>query len=172
MAAKTTARIDSIVCGSAIGIDSYDKPLDWETRVKIALGAARGLVYLHEDSNPRIIHRDFKASNILLDNDYTAKVSDFGLAKAAPDGEMDHISTRVMGTFGYGLAAVHAARLISPLSILNECVSSKACDVADTSFGSSALHLEDALIHIDDAVLQNFDSLPKRDCLVVSSPWS
>lgn len=86
---------------SCAGIDSYEKPLDWETRVKVALGAARGLVYLHEDSNPRIIHRDFKASNILLDNDYTAKVSDFGLAKAAPDDESGHISTRVMGTFGY-----------------------------------------------------------------------
>ncbi|MCO5610197.1 hypothetical protein L7F22_064433 [Adiantum nelumboides] len=76
-------------------------PLDWETRLKIALGAARGLAYLHEDSSPRVIHRDFKAANILLDNDFNPKVSDFGLAKVAPDGGKEHISTRVMGTFGY-----------------------------------------------------------------------
>lgn len=83
------------------GPDKYTAPLDWGARVKIALGAARGLAYLHEDSNPRVIHRDFKASNILLEDDYTPKVSDFGLAKAAADGDKQHISTRVMGTFGY-----------------------------------------------------------------------
>jgi len=79
-----------------------DQPLDWEARVKIALGSARGLAYLHEDSNPRVIHRDFKASNILLEYDFTPKVSDFGLAKSAGDiGNSQPISTRVMGTFGY-----------------------------------------------------------------------
>ncbi|XP_002975663.2 receptor-like serine/threonine-protein kinase ALE2 [Selaginella moellendorffii] len=83
------------------GIDQETSPLDWETRLKIALGAARGLAYLHEDSNPRVIHRDFKASNILLEEDFTPKVSDFGLAKAASDEMSTHISTRVMGTFGY-----------------------------------------------------------------------
>lgn len=75
-------------------------PLDWDARMKIALGAARGLAYLHEDSNPRVIHRDFKASNVLLEDDFTPKVSDFGLAREATDGSQ-HISTRVMGTFGY-----------------------------------------------------------------------
>ncbi|KAH7404707.1 hypothetical protein KP509_15G039500 [Ceratopteris richardii] len=75
--------------------------LDWNTRLKIALGAARGLAYLHEDANPRVIHRDFKASNILLDEDFTPKIADFGLAKAAPDEENGYISTTVMGTFGY-----------------------------------------------------------------------
>lgn len=75
-------------------------PLDWNARLKIALGAARGLAYLHEDANPRVIHRDFKASNILLEEDFTPKISDFGLAKAAPDEENGHISTTVMGTFG------------------------------------------------------------------------
>ncbi|KAL4583715.1 hypothetical protein LXL04_008298 [Taraxacum kok-saghyz] len=75
-------------------------PLNWCARMKIALGAARGLAYLHEDSSPRVIHRDFKSSNILLENDFTPKVSDFGLARTALDGHK-HISTHVMGTFGY-----------------------------------------------------------------------
>uniref|UniRef100_A0A6M2ECM0 Protein kinase domain-containing protein n=1 Tax=Populus davidiana TaxID=266767 RepID=A0A6M2ECM0_9ROSI len=76
-------------------------PLDWDTRMKIALDAARGLAYLHEDSQPCVIHRDFKASNILLENNFQAKVADFGLAKQAPEGRANYLSTRVMGTFGY-----------------------------------------------------------------------
>ncbi|KAK9071220.1 hypothetical protein SSX86_009788 [Deinandra increscens subsp. villosa] len=83
------------------GIDKEIAPLDWGARLKIALGAARGLAYLHEDSSPRVIHRDFKSSNILLEHDFTPKVSDFGLARSALDEENQHISTRVMGTFGY-----------------------------------------------------------------------
>ncbi|KAM3350579.1 hypothetical protein ACQJBY_022973 [Aegilops geniculata] len=75
--------------------------LDWDARLKIALGAARGLAYLHEDSSPRVIHRDFKSSNILLEHDFTPKVSDFGLARTAIGEGNEHISTRVMGTFGY-----------------------------------------------------------------------
>ncbi|GLT85619.1 hypothetical protein SLE2022_038050 [Rubroshorea leprosula] len=78
----------------------YSVPLPWSTRMKIALGAAKGLAFLHEGDKP-VIFRDFKASNILLDPDYTAKLSDFGLAKDGPEGEDTHVTTRIMGTQGY-----------------------------------------------------------------------
>ncbi|KAG1335395.1 receptor-like serine/threonine-protein kinase ALE2 [Cocos nucifera] len=84
-----------------IGVDKETAPLGWNTRMKIALGAARGLAYLHEDSSPPVIHRDFKSSNILLGHDYMPKVSDFGLARTAMKEGNEHISTHVMGTFGY-----------------------------------------------------------------------
>ncbi|KAJ6351661.1 hypothetical protein OIU78_007542 [Salix suchowensis] len=76
-------------------------PLPWSMRMKIALGAAKGLAFLHEEAERPVIYRDFKTSNILLDADYNAKLSDFGLAKDGPEGDKTHVSTRVMGTYGY-----------------------------------------------------------------------
>ncbi|GMJ03318.1 avrPphB susceptible 1 [Hibiscus trionum] len=77
------------------------EPLDWNTRMKIAAGAAKGLEYLHDKANPPVIYRDFKSSNILLDEGFQPKLSDFGLAKLGPTGDKSHVSTRVMGTYGY-----------------------------------------------------------------------
>ncbi|KAL5858178.1 hypothetical protein ACOSQ3_005636 [Xanthoceras sorbifolium] len=101
--------------------------MDFPTRLKIALGSAKGLAYLHEDCHPRIIHRDIKSSNILLDSSGEVKVSDFGLAKLNSEN-YTHVSTRVMGTFGY-LAPEYAS-------------SGKLTDKSDTfSFGVMLLEL-------------------------------
>ncbi|KAI5426317.1 hypothetical protein KIW84_031932 [Lathyrus oleraceus] len=74
--------------------------LDWRTRMKICVGIARGLTYLHEESRLKIVHRDIKATNVLLDKHLNAKISDFGLAKLDEE-ENTHISTRIAGTIGY-----------------------------------------------------------------------
>ncbi|XP_025799905.1 probable LRR receptor-like serine/threonine-protein kinase At1g07650 isoform X2 [Panicum hallii] len=83
----------------ALFVEQYKLRLDWATRHKICLGIAKGLAYLHEESAIRIVHRDIKASNILLDKDFNAKISDFGLAKLNED-DNTHISTKVAGTIG------------------------------------------------------------------------
>lgn len=75
-------------------------PLTWDVRMNIMLGTAKGLAYLHEGLEPKVVHRDIKASNILLDQQWNARVSDFGLAKLLWS-EKSYVTTRVMGTFGY-----------------------------------------------------------------------
>ncbi|XVE84199.1 hypothetical protein DITRI_Ditri16bG0151100 [Diplodiscus trichospermus] len=77
------------------------KPLDWNTRMKIAAGAAKGLEYLHDGASPPVIYRDLKSSNILVGEGFHPKLSDFGLAKFGPTGDKSHVSTRIMGTHGY-----------------------------------------------------------------------
>ncbi|XP_020574174.1 probable serine/threonine-protein kinase PBL21 [Phalaenopsis equestris] len=86
---------DHLFCRPAVAL------LDWNTRIKIALGSAHGLAYLHDVANPPVIYRDMKAANVLLDDDFNPKLSDFGLAKIGPVGDNTHVSTRVMGTYGY-----------------------------------------------------------------------
>ncbi|CAN1320359.1 Probable receptor-like serine/threonine-protein kinase At4g34500 [Linum perenne] len=82
------------------GIDGPVSPLSWDIRMKIAIGTAKGLAYLHEGLEPKVVHRDVKSSNILLDAKWNPKVSDFGLAKLL-GSESSYVTTRVMGTFGY-----------------------------------------------------------------------
>jgi len=82
-------------------LDDNKTPLDWHTRMMLAKGVAKGLEYLHNEADPPIIYRDLKSSNILLDDDMSPKLSDFGLAKFGPKEGEDHISTRVMGTYGH-----------------------------------------------------------------------
>ncbi|KAH9615351.1 hypothetical protein KSS87_017711 [Heliosperma pusillum] len=90
------------------GQENQKLALDWQTRKKICLGIARGLTYLHEESRLKIVHRDIKATNVLLDKDLNAKISDFGLAKLDEE-ENTHISTRIAGTIGY-MAPEYAMR--------------------------------------------------------------
>ncbi|KAH7572696.1 hypothetical protein JRO89_XS04G0291500 [Xanthoceras sorbifolium] len=128
--------------------------MDWSTRLKIALGSAKGLAYLHEDCHPKIIHRDIKAANILLDFKFEAKVADFGLAKIASDLNT-HVSTRVMGTFGY-LAPEYAS-------------SGKLSDKSDVfSFGVMLLELitgrrpvDSTHTFMEDSLVDWFEARPQ-----------
>ncbi|URE43385.1 STYKc [Musa troglodytarum] len=119
--------------------------MEWPTRLRIALGSAKGLAYLHEDCHPKIIHRDIKAANILVDYKFVAKVADFGLAKFASDNNT-HVSTRVMGTFGY-LAPEYAS-------------SGKLTDKSDVfSFGVMLLELITGRRPVDSSQTFMDDSL-------------
>lgn len=81
-------------------LGDHVSPLTWDIRMRITLGAAKGLAYLHEGLEPKVVHRDVKSSNILLDKRWNAKLSDFGLAKLVCS-QTSYVTTRVMGTFGY-----------------------------------------------------------------------
>lgn len=109
------------------GHHSAECLLDWSKRMNIAVGAAEGIAYLHHHATPHIIHRDVKASNVLLDSDFQARVADFGFAKFIPDGAT-HVTTRVKGTLGY---------LAPEYAMLGKA--SEACDVY--SFGILLLEL-------------------------------
>ncbi|KAG6506472.1 receptor-like cytoplasmic kinase 176 [Zingiber officinale] len=91
------------------------QPLSWNIRMKIALGAAKGLAFLHSEK-AKVIYRDLKASNVLLDSNYNAKLSDFGLAKDGPSGDDTHVSTRVMGTHGYAAPEYLSTGHLTPKS--------------------------------------------------------
>ncbi|KAJ9543653.1 hypothetical protein OSB04_023360 [Centaurea solstitialis] len=91
-----------------------ESPLSWMVRLQIAQGAARGLAYLHEEMDFQLIFRDFKTSNILLDEDFNPKLSDFGLARQGPTAGLSHVSTVVVGTIGYAAPEyLHTGRLTS-----------------------------------------------------------
>lgn len=93
-------------------------PLSWASRLKIAQDAARGLAYLHEGMDFQIIFRDFKSSNILLDEQWNAKLSDFGLARLGPSDGLSHVSTAVVGTIGYAAPEyIQTGRLTSKIDV-------------------------------------------------------
>ncbi|XP_051135808.1 probable LRR receptor-like serine/threonine-protein kinase At1g07650 isoform X2 [Andrographis paniculata] len=100
---------NNCVSRALFGKDTEKKlKLDWPTRIKVCLGIAKGLAFLHEESRLKIVHRDIKTSNVLLDKNLNAKISDFGLAKLIED-DKTHISTRIAGTIGY-MAPEYAMR--------------------------------------------------------------
>ncbi|CAI8608977.1 unnamed protein product [Vicia faba] len=112
--------------------------LTWKQRINIAIGAAKGIAYLHEEVKPSIIHRDIKPSNILLGEGFEAKVSDFGLVKSGPTGDQSHVSSQIKGTPGY----------LDP-AYCSSCHLTKFSDVY--SFGVILLQLISARPAVDNA---------------------
>ncbi|CAI0471237.1 unnamed protein product [Linum tenue] len=151
------------------GSKGKHRAMDWPTRVAICLGTATGLAFLHEEVEPSIVHRDIKASNILLDANLQPKIGDFGLAKLFPDN-VTHVSTRVAGTMGY-LAPEYAqlgkltkkADVYSYGVLLLEIVSGRSSSKA--AFGEELLVLvewawkmqnEERLLELVDPELTNY----------------
>ncbi|KAK8628884.1 hypothetical protein V6N13_009464 [Hibiscus sabdariffa] len=135
------------------------EPLSWKRRLNIALDVARGMEYLHTLAHRSLIHRDLKSSNILLGDDFRAKVSDFGLVKLAPDGERS-VMTRLAGTFGYlapeyaaslrpivVLSIIHRLKFHVPIKFSDEKITTKA-DLF--SFGVVLMELLTGLTALDD----------------------
>ncbi|WJX94122.1 hypothetical protein P8452_75574 [Trifolium repens] len=114
------------------------RSLTWKQRINIAIGAAKGIAYLHEEVKPSIIHRDIKPSNILLGECFEAKVSDFGLVKSGPTGDQSHVSSQIKGTPGY----------LDP-AYCSSCHLTKFSDVY--SFGVILLQLISARPAVDSA---------------------
>ncbi|XP_013586392.1 PREDICTED: protein kinase 2A, chloroplastic-like [Brassica oleracea var. oleracea] len=131
------------------------QPLTWAIRMKVAVGAAKGLTFLHE-AKSQVIYRDFKAANILLDAEFNAKLSDFGLAKAGPTGDATHVSTNVIGTHGYAAPEYVATGRLTAKSdvysfgvVLLELISGRRA--MDTSNGGVEYSLVDwAKPYLDD----------------------
>lgn len=97
----------NLICSACFDLlheaDRYGSPLNYGVRLRIALGSAKGMLYLHTEADPPIIHRDIKANNILLDSKFNAKVSDFGISRLLPEADTDgslsaHVFTNVKGT--------------------------------------------------------------------------
>ncbi|KAF3956098.1 hypothetical protein CMV_018752 [Castanea mollissima] len=116
-------------------------PLPWSIRMKVALGAAKGLAFLHEEAEKPVIYRDFKTSNILLDADYNAKLSDFGLAKDDPEDGKTRVSTRVMGTYSYAAPEYvmtgrlhHSFRLYMQAERMGSYPNARNCSRIQTGF--------------------------------------
>ncbi|CAL0302633.1 unnamed protein product [Lupinus luteus] len=160
------------LASSLLGSRSRYVPLDWPKRAAICLGTASGLRFLHEEAQPRIVHRDIKASNILLDGNFNAKIGDFGLAKLFPDN-ITHVTTRVAGTEGY-LAPEYAllgqltkkADVYSFGVLMLEIISGKSSSKA--AFGENLLVLvewawklkeEKRLLDLVDPELTNYNEI-------------
>ncbi|XP_073227015.1 receptor-like cytoplasmic kinase 176 isoform X2 [Cicer arietinum] len=123
-------------------IGNTRRSLTWKQRINIAIGAAKGIAYLHEEMKPSIIHRDIKPSNILLGENFEAKVSDFGLVKSGPTGDQSHVSSQIKGTPGY----------LDP-AYCSSCHLTKFSDVY--SFGVILLQLISARPAVDNAENQS-----------------
>ncbi|EEC72555.1 hypothetical protein OsI_05981 [Oryza sativa Indica Group] len=142
-----------------LGYGHSNIQFNWATRVNICVGIARGLTYLHEVVNPHIVHRDIKASNILLDKDLTPKISDFGLAKLLPP-DASHVSTRVAGTF-FTYSVLHDRGYLAPEYAIRGQVTRKS-DVY--SFGV-------LLLEIVSGRSNTNTRLPYEDQILLERTW-